>query len=185
MGRIGLPQLEAGVETVELISAPTYESIAPLLLTGDAAAETLESLGLSTGEDSRFFLVSGLTEGVYTLRFTHNAAAAAVAPPPPFKYAAELLPLDTKTSGDWVGKYGSAGYYIFNASTDGGASDLTKLPRWAKNVWAPTTEDSKDPVTTGGEPPLDNARELCPPPFHPDTDRCDCSLVCFTHRSAA
>ena len=59
-------------------------------------------------------------------------------------------------------------FAIFNAST-ADATDLVKLPLWVNAVWARTTEDTTDPVTTGGVPPKGNERKACPPPFHPDT----------------
>ena len=178
VGRLGLPKLAAGLETVELLEAPGMAALdeTPLLLLSNlqipsSDADATAELGLSTGSDGRFWLVSGLRDGVYRFRFSHAAPQTAIAPPPAppkFDYAAELVGMDLTTKGDWVGKYGKSGYYLFNASAE--ATDVSKLPAWVRNVWAPTTEDTKDTVTQGESPPLGNAREECPRPFSPDLD---------------
>ena len=178
VGRIGLPKLSGGLASVRLVAAPGMsraESAGVTLLSNESVdSASVEGAvatryGLTIGSDHRFWLLSGLRQGAYTLRFTHiglRRDGEQPAKPEAFDYAADLVGIDTATKGDWVGKYGRDGYIMFNASEQ--ATDLVRLPSWVKNVWAPTNEDSKDPVTTGGQPPFGNARSECPPPFSSD-----------------
>ena len=179
VGRIGLPKLSAGLASVQLIAAPGMlrsEAAALTLLSNgtnraridkDVAAAGAQ-FGLATGSDERFWLLSGLSEGIYYFRFVHIVSGTdhQAESPPAFRFAASFNGIDTETQGAWVGKYGSQGFYIFNASEQ--ATDLVKLPKWVRNVWAPSKEDSTDPVTRGGAPPFANARSECPQPFNPD-----------------
>lgn len=93
-----------------------------------------------------------------------------------FTYAAQYRGMDTSTSGDWKGKYGSAGYVLFNYTSagpdaqdrnqtaaataaavawgaGGGKSvDAVKLPDYITGVFA------SDPPPTGG-PPFPKGRD--------------------------
>ena len=126
-GRVGVPKLSGGLLSLDLVSAPERALTMPLRLVGstrsdggavadDAIARTrLHVLGLTSSDtgDERFWLLDGLREGEYVLRFTHApstlAATAALPTTTKFNFAAELVGIDTTTGGDWIGKYGSKG----------------------------------------------------------------------------
>ena len=173
----------AGAPPLRLLANASDARAAEAEASGADTAGAAASLNLDSSEDDRFWLLGGLQEaGEYVLHFTHAAATSAkhdadgggeldvrtTTATSTFHYAAELLGIDTTTKGDWVGRYGSTGYAIFNASSE--ATDLVKLPAWASAVWAPTLEMTSDPVPMGGAPPNGNARTKCPRPFHPDAD---------------
>lgn len=64
---------------------------------------------------------------------TASATGAGPFPPyPPASYAASVDPLDTRTRGEWKGKYGGDGYILF--AFNSGTADVEKLPGYVRGV---------------------------------------------------
>lgn len=88
-------------------------------------ASTSTTLSLVAGECNIFTLTGG------------GSSAPPSAPPPanpfpPTHYPAPVLPIDTTTQGTWVGKYGTAGYFL--AAYDGPGLHRVKLPPWLASI---------------------------------------------------
>lgn len=62
-----------------------------------------------------------------------------------FNYTAMLGPIDSTTSGDWVGVYGKKGYVLLNYSNDG--LDVVSLPKFIEKVFHPLTRPLTHPLT--------------------------------------
>ena len=78
-----------------------------------------------------------------------------------FEFAASLHGIDHTTSGSWIGKYGSAGYVLFNYSESG--EDIVKTDSRIKNVFAisgyPNAGGPPYPVTTPPRPACNSPRD--------------------------
>eukprot|EP01043_Picozoa_sp_COSAG02_P052840 COSAG02_NODE_5754_length_4063_cov_16.384208_2_plen_896_part_00 len=78
-----------------------------------------------------------------------------------FAFAATLHGIDHTTGGSWVGKYGSAGYVLFNYSESG--KDIVKTDSRIKNVFAisgyPSAGGPPYPVTTPPRPACNGPRD--------------------------
>jgi len=78
-------------------------------------------------------------ERVYIMRsFARNVLTPSLATPPspvfpPIHWQANVVEIDTWTGGDFVGKYGSLGYSLFNFDFTAGG-DVTRLPSFVSTI---------------------------------------------------
>ena len=72
-----------------------------------------------------------------------------------FNYTVAYRGDDKVTAGEWVGKYGSKGYVLFNYTmVDSKSSrDLTSLPQFVDAVWASDSENTQGGAPNGGRGP--------------------------------
>lgn len=79
-------------------------------------------------EDTYFAYLPQMGEGEHTVSFAYTSAAISPEPVETLHYLYEkpLVAEDTITKGDWRGKYGKDGYYLF--SYDGDGAHRTNLP---------------------------------------------------------
>ena len=72
-----------------------------------------------------------------------------------FNYSVTYLGEDKLTAGEWVGKYGSQGYVLFNYTmVDSKSSrDLASLPAFVDAVWASDSENTQGGAPNGGRGP--------------------------------
>lgn len=68
---------------------------------------------------------------------------------PNMTYAAKLVSTDRLSAGDWIGKYGTAGYVLFNYTAAGPVSALDSVPRYITD-------------------PVENRFQNVKPPPHPN-----------------
>ena len=103
------------------------------------------------------------------LAASQGPAAAAVASPAPMgfpsvpPFAAPTYPgtwsTDIATGGNWVGKYGKAGYQLFAMDAESGA-DIVKLPSWVHSVGGKNGGPVPGCASTPGlyPPPISNTQ---------------------------
>jgi hypothetical protein len=106
------------------IGASFDSACAPMMVAADAAvnaARATTTMGLPT--------INGSTS------MTTSMGLPTIPPFPAASYPASWT-VDTATGGDWIGKYGGAGYCLFGFDDSLPGKNLTKLPRWVKRLYA-------------------------------------------------
>lgn len=191
VAQVGVPRLQTGLRAIyfeEIAGTPVGSSEAQRTVlwmnsSFDWSHEGVEPHlrlphGIGTMVQRGFVVIEGLGASqlttaafvAYKLRFEHvgDELGQSVSPQiaksdanPPV----EVLGIDKDTSGKWIGKYGQAGYVLFNYS-QGTHQDVVSLKPWTVGIWAPTFTDSRD--LRGQGLPQGNYRQSCSTPWNPD-----------------
>jgi len=120
-------------ERVQLVSSAT----APLIYEGEAVGPVIDPATGLRSKMASFPLRRG--SGCYHVVFLPPPPGEGVTefsyrvnPFPPPEYPADFVGRDEVTSGNWIGTYGSAGYYLMDY--DGVGSTVFSLPLWVTAV---------------------------------------------------
>ena len=120
LARIGVPKAEKTIESISINGKPAW----------DGAYHAVDGIAAAT-QDGQFVTFAGVAPGTYALTVTYRG----ITPPyaeAPVTYAAQTLPADTTTGGDWGGVYGKDGYVLCNYN--GEKRDEKSLPAYVTSL---------------------------------------------------
>ncbi len=155
LGRIGIPRVEKNIKRIRINGQLAWEKGAFHAITGIGGA----------GTNQDFVIFKDVLPGTYKISVNYSGKT------PRFEDVSYHFPTsfvkeDRTTGGNWVGKYGADGRFIFGENSD---KDNVQLPSYVASVKHTQGRTDKWPV------PADT-RVLAGPT--PDAARCDGVLFC-------
>jgi alpha-L-rhamnosidase len=137
--RIGIPKVEKTIHSITINGKTAW------------SGTYIPAKGISGATvDSDFVYFNELQPGDYAIKVDYSGETP-VYNELPWYYPVEPLAIDSTTSGNWGGKYGSSGYVIFTGDNN---KDIKKLPDFVAGLkcnlnmnvqWAPNTDDPRAP----------------------------------------
>lgn len=135
--RIGIPKAEKAIQSIDVNGKNAWNGkYSPVK--GIKAAE----------EDKDFVYFENVEAGEYNMAVTYSGNTPTYTELP-WIYPVDRITIDSVTSGNWGGKYGSAGYVMFSYNE---GKDIRKLPDFVSDVycrlndtvqWAYNVSDSR------------------------------------------
>jgi hypothetical protein len=144
--KIGIPKVEKTIRSISINGKTAWNGkYSPVISVGGAL------------EDIDYVYFNEVQAGKYVIKVDYSGETP-VYQELPWIYPVNRIAVDSATGGNWGGKYGSAGYVLFDGdSLD--QNDIRKLPGFVssltcnlnKNVlWAVNTEDPRAPARSSG-----------------------------------
>ena len=155
LGRIGIPLVEKNINRIRINGQLAWEK---------GAFHTIMGIG-SAGTNQDFVIFKDVLPGTYKITVTYSGKTPTFTDVP-YHFPTSFVKEDRTTSGNWVGKYGVDGRFIFGENA---GQDIIQLPSYVASVTHTQGRTDKWPV------PAD-ARILANPTN--DAARCDGVLFC-------
>ncbi|MDP9079879.1 MAG: hypothetical protein M3O71_20820 [Bacteroidota bacterium] len=147
VGRIGIPKAGKAITSVKINGA----------LAWNGSFHSVRGF-VGASEDADFVYFTGMLPGSYNIVAKYRGTTPKYTAPVA-SYAASYIGIDTTTSGNWGGVYGTDGYILCNYNGNG--KDKTSLPSYISSVnyykvkgnglplntvWASSTNDRRAPA---------------------------------------
>lgn len=138
--KIGIPKVEKSIRAITINGKMAW----------NGRFSAVNGVG-GADEDRDFVYFNHLQSGAYAIQVDYSGETPAYRELPWF-YPVSGISVDSTTSGNWGGKYGSAGYVLF--ACDANKKDIRKLPDFVSDVksnlnlnmqWAANTDDPRAP----------------------------------------